>query len=526
VTGIERFGLGGKGRRGPILGVGWCLVLLGASVVAGVPALPLSAQASSGYVAYRWVAVGKVGGVYKHDGRSTVCADGPNNIGCSRTVKHSNTYTTSVDLTAGLSGVIPGVEDLTGDLGFQIGVTREVSLGTDLEAGNHFSVPKGKIGYIDYYFVYAAQDVQLDLYGCKQPPGRWTTTCGDTPLSDKLFWTNTGRTAIASGYKFAHVAFSDHTVKDANDVPLIRAGSATTNGGFENAFQANTGDLWSDGYQSAGLANAAGSVLQLASGTSPGIADVQGDNEIAFQGTDNDLWMSGPDGQFDSGLGMMPGTSPAITPLFTGGYEVAFQANTGAMWTYGTAGTEDWNAGMAAGTSPSITWHGGSGYEVALQTNTDDLWMLGDAGDVDYHLGMQPGTSPSITVTSADGVEIAFQANTSSLWTVGSAGWKDWNAGMDPHSSPSITAAAGGYEVALQTNTHDLWTLGTDGYNDWHLGMMPGTSPAIGSVSSGGAGYEMTFQANNGNLWNAGTDGTGGNVYGMAPGTSPSITSN
>jgi hypothetical protein len=526
VTKTERFGLRRKGWRRPILGVWWCFVLLVASVVVGVSALPPSAQASSGYLAYKWVAVGKVGRVYKHYGPNQVCNDAPHYVECSRTATFTNSYTTSVSLTAGLSGEIPGVANLTADLGFEIGVSHEVSLGTSTEAGNHFSVPKGKIGYIDYYGVYAAQKVRLDLYGCKQPPGRWGTTCSDTPLSEKVFWKKTKRTAIAAGYKFAHPAFSDHVVKNRNDVPLIRAGSPTTNGGFENAFQANTGALWSNGYRSAGLANVEDSALQLASGTSPAIADVQGNNEVAFQGTNDDLWMSGPDGQFDSGLGMKPGTSPAITPLFAGGYEVAFQANTGAMWTYGTAGTKDWNAGMAAGTSPSITWHGGSGYEVALQTNTNDLWTLGDAGDVDYQLGMQPGTSPSITVTSTDGVEIAFQANTTSLWTVGSAGWKDWGAGMDPHSSPSITVAAGGYEVALQTNTHDLWTLGTDGYNDWNLGMMPGTSPAIGSVSSGGVGYEMTFQANNGNLWNAGTDGTGGNAYGMARGTSPSITSN
>jgi hypothetical protein len=51
---------------------------------------------------------------------------------------------------------------------------------------------------------------------------------------------------------------------------------------------------------------------------------------------------------------MMAGTSPAITSL-GGGYEVAFQANTGSLWTVGTDSHGAWNLGMMAGTSPAIT---------------------------------------------------------------------------------------------------------------------------------------------------------------------------
>ncbi len=312
-------------------------------------------------------------------------------------------------------------------------------------------------------------------------------------------------------------------VRVRKNAESIAAPANGSNGGFENAFQANTSDLWTS--EPAGTAGdwQAG----MAPGTNPSIAAVRGGYEVALQTNTNDLWLLGTDGDIDTGLGMMPGTSPSITPLFSGGYEVAFQANTGELWTYGSAGEKNWGAGMAPATSPSITWHGGSGYEVALQTNTGDLWTLGDAGDVDWTLGMAPGTSPSITVLATDGYEVAFNgAGTNDMWTAGTAGPdKDWGAGMDPASSPSITAATGGFEVAFQTNTHDLWTLGTDGYNDWNLGMAPGTSPAIGSVSSGGVGYEMAFQANTGNLWNAGTEGTGGNLYGMSVGTSPAITS-
>jgi hypothetical protein len=271
------------------------------------------------------------------------------------------------------------------------------------------------------------------------------------------------------------------TVPVRTDAEPITLPSGASNGSFENAFQANIGDMWTSEPTGTGGDWQAG----MAPGTSPSIAAVSGGYEVALQTNTNDLWLLGSAGDIDTGLGMMPGTSPSITPLFNGGYEVAFQANTG------------------------------------------ELWTAGSAGDVNWTLGMAPFTSPSITVLGTDGYEVAFNAaGTNDMWTAGTAGPdQDWGAGMDPASSPSITVAAGGYEVAFQTNTHDLWTLGTDGYNDWDLGMMPGTSPAIGTVSSGGAGYEIAFQANDGNLWNAGADGTGGDVFGMSAGTSPAITS-
>jgi hypothetical protein len=294
---------------------------------------------------------------------------------------------------------------------------------------------------------------------------------------------------------------------------------AVPSGGFENAFSgAGTTDLWTSG--TAGTQDWASTV---ASGTSPAVAAVAGGYEIAYQTDDGDLAVAGTDGTEDTGLGMMPETSPSIHGLLSGGYEVAFQANTGDLWVTGTSWTGDTGQGMAAGTSPSITVTSSS-YEVAFQANTGYLYTWNNLTGPSYlGFGMMPGTSPSITGLWIGGTEIAFQANTGDMWVTGNAGTRDWGAGMDPASSPSIVVTGGGYEVAFQTNTHDLWTLGTDGYDDWHLGMMPGTSPAINSVSGGGAGYEIAFQASNGTLWNAGADGTGGNTYGLAPGTSPTI---
>jgi precorrin-6B methylase 2 len=78
---------------------------------------------------------------------------------------------------------------------------------------------------------------------------------------------------------------------------------------------------------------------------------------------------------------MMPGTSPSITALTSGGYEVAFQANNGVLWTVGSgpgSNNEDWNLGMAGGTSPSITALHGGGYEVAFQANNGVLWTVGN----------------------------------------------------------------------------------------------------------------------------------------------------
>jgi hypothetical protein len=60
--------------------------------------------------------------------------------------------------------------------------------------------------------------------------------------------------------------------------------------------------------------------------------------EVAFQANTGSLWTVGSAGNHAWALGMRPGTSPAITNLAGGGYEVAFQANTGSLWTVGTAG--------------------------------------------------------------------------------------------------------------------------------------------------------------------------------------------
>ena len=198
--------------------------------------------------------------------------------------------------------------------------------------------------------------------------------------------------AAASGYEVAFQANTGMLWVVRNGVGQnlglgMKAGTspaitALPGGGYEAAFQANTGDLWVVG-------NGVGQDLGLGmkAGTSPAITALPGGGyEVAFQANTGNLWVvrngvgAGPGpGHEDRhqpgdhrrcpaaatrsrsrptpatcgpsatavghelGLGMMAGTSPAITALSGGGYEVAFQANTGELWTVGSAGsTRTW----------------------------------------------------------------------------------------------------------------------------------------------------------------------------------------
>jgi hypothetical protein len=93
---------------------------------------------------------------------------------------------------------------------------------------------------------------------------------------------------------------------------------------------------------------------------------------------------------------MMAGTSPSITGLSGGGFQAAFQANTGSLWTVGSAGSRDWKLGMMAGTSPAISALGG-GFQIVFQANTGILWSTGSGGTRNWNLGMLAGTTPSGT---------------------------------------------------------------------------------------------------------------------------------
>ena len=117
----------------------------------------------------------------------------------------------------------------------------------------------------------------------------------------------------------------------------------------------------------------------------------------AFQANTSDLWVVGPQGNVDTGLGMMANTSPSIAALPNGDHVVAFQANTSNLWVVGPQGNVDTGLGMMANTSPSIAALPNGDHVVAFQANTSNLWIVGPQGNVDTGLrGMMANTSPSI----------------------------------------------------------------------------------------------------------------------------------
>jgi hypothetical protein len=93
----------------------------------------------------------------------------------------------------------------------------------------------------------------------------------------------------------------------------------------------------------------------MLAGTSPSICALPGGGwQAAFQANTGRLWVVGADQRGDTGWGMKAGTSPSICALPGGGWQAAFQANTGNLWAVGAEDIGDKHLGMMQGTSPSI----------------------------------------------------------------------------------------------------------------------------------------------------------------------------
>ena len=100
--------------------------------------------------------------------------------------------------------------------------------------------------------------------------------------------------------------------------------------------------------------------LGMMAGTTPSITALPGGGwQAAFQANTGNLWVIGTDNRGDMGLGMMAGTSPSIVATPDGHWQVAFQTNTGNLWVVGKDNRGDLQLGMMNGTSPSITMLGG-----------------------------------------------------------------------------------------------------------------------------------------------------------------------
>lgn len=258
---------------------------------------------------------------------------------------------------------------------------------------------------------------------------------------------------------------------------------AGTPGGLEAAYQDDLGEL--DTFGPNGFFIWA---TDVKSGTSPSITPfADGGVELAYINTAGDVITLGNDGGGNWGRAQ-PGTSPSITDIGLGDtYEVAFQNAAGNLVTVGPFDDHGpWALGMMAGTSPAITALTDGGYQVAFQANTGSLWTVhsGAAGGRNLALGMMAGTNPAITLQPNGSYEIAFQANTGVLWTVSSdAMGHNWNLGMKPGTSPAITngPTGGNFEIAFQANTGQVWTVGEDNHNAWNSdnSTMPGTNPSI-----------------------------------------------
>ena len=237
-----------------------------------------------------------------------------------------------------------------------------------------------------------------------------------------------------------------------------------------------------------------------------------------------------------NGLGIAPGTSPAVAALSTGGREIAFQAaGEDTLWTVTPDDIgHDTGVKMAAGTSPAIVALAGGGYEIAFVNSDGFLRELGPDGVVRWAangLGVAPGTSPAIAAAPLGGFEIAFQALTEgTLWTVtpDNIGHDTGNQ-MAAGSSPAVAGLTnGGFEVVFagqDNHPRELEPTGTVGFVTAGLTVAPGTSPAIAALSTGG--YEIAFGAggSSGTLWTVTDSGTATDTGAYpAANTSPAVT--
>lgn len=369
-----------------------------------------------------------------------------------------------------------------------------------------------------YYFQYGTNTT----YGrsLPTPPGN-DAGAGTSLVSEGV---TVSGLELATTYHYRLVASSEWGTTYGSDKEFTTQSSTV-------AFQSKAGDMFLS-------SNGPGvyTTLGMLAGTSPGIAALPGGGyESAFQNNTGALWVysSASGAGVSTNLGMEKGTSPSVAASPAGGYDVAFQANVGNdLWVYSSASGVGVNTyeGMLAGTSPSIAALPGGGYVVAFQNNVGDLSVWSSTGSgVNTVLGMEKDTSPSVAASPAGGYDVAFQANAGNdLWVYSSATETGFNTneGMLTGANPSITALpSGGYDAAFQNNNSDLsiWASSGSGVNTV-LGVEKGTTPGIAAASGGG--YEVSFQANTGTLWLYSSltgQGTNTNLE-MDKGTNPTIT--
>jgi hypothetical protein len=165
----------------------------------------------------------------------------------------------------------------------------------------------------------------------------------------------------------------------------------------------------------------------MAPGTSPTSArNTGGWDDFAWQGANGHLWKTTGHGPVDLGVAMMPGTSPAMAYLGTDSscpgsncYEIAVQGANGDLWTVGASFTTDWGPATAMdfATSPAITPIPSGGFFTSYISYDGDVWVRafnGGAFDITQAFGVPAlgTTSPAIVAQpNAGGWVVAFEDN-------------------------------------------------------------------------------------------------------------------
>ena len=269
--------------------------------------------------------------------------------------------------------------------------------------------------------------------------------------------------------------------------------------------------------------------VAVAPGTSPSIAAVPGSvfgtagsSQAAWQGANNHLWITGPGGPADTGLAMMPHTSPTLTVLPPGnnlflpggGAVVVFQGADGHPWFYTASDSRAMSASllMAPGTSPAvIPAPNAGGWQAVWQGTNNDLWTTSPLGPRDLGWKMMPGTSPSLAEL------------TNGLFA----------AAISAYNGPGVPGTMQ-VTVGAILNPASAATTSPGPYPGW--GMAPGTSPSISStpptpIDPNPADlWEATFNGLDGRLWGDGSLVAGPVItprtpggFALAPGSSPAV---
>lgn len=271
----------------------------------------------------------------------------------------------------------------------------------------------------------------------------------------------------------------------------------------------------------------------MAAGTSPSMVPAMDGAgfQVAYQSADHFLWTVSQFGvPTNTGLGMMPGTSPAMA-LTSNGFEVAFQSGTGELWTYRSGGAGlSTGLPMAAGTSPSVALAPSGVVTVAAQGSDHVVWTVGATGvPASSGRSMAAGTNPTIVdVPFPDGYEVAYHGADGRLHWLSSDG-SDAAPGvwMAPGTSPGAALHNGAVIAVVEGADQFVWSAGVSTVDRLPYQVTSDNSPAGTTLPSGLA--EFVWDKGGGALW---TLAFTANSFGadltdqvMAPGTMAAITS-